>query len=140
MKALAALVACLTLGLATPSYAVAIISVPHVPPGPHAPPQPHAAAQPHADAQPHAQATRAPSSHFHFHHGHEEDGIGYPDDVPYDTPAVGDAAEEPLVLPAAERCPVAEPVVVRSSGPHIYYIGQKPPVQANLPKIIYGTD
>jgi hypothetical protein len=138
MKALAALAACLTLGLATPSYAVAIISVPHAPPGPHAPPQPHPAAQPHADAQPHAQATRAPSSHFH--HGYEDAGIGYPQEVPDDTAALGDAADEPVVLAPAERCPAAEPVVVRSSGPHILYIGQKPPVQANLPKIIYGTD
>jgi hypothetical protein len=127
MKALAVLAACLALGAAPPSYAAAIMMVPH-----------HAGPQPHVGPQPHALPTPAPP--FSHHGRNDETDIGYPQDVPNDTPATDAATDEPFILPSAERCPAAEPVVVRSSGPHIYYIGQKPPVQANLPKVIYGTD
>ena len=128
MKALAVLAVCLAFGVATPSHAAAIFMVPH-----------HAGPQPHVGPQPHAQPTPAPPPLSH-HRGNDESGIGYPQDVPQDTPAADTASDEPFILPPVERCPAVEPVVVRSTGPHIIYIGQKPPVQANLPKVIYGTD
>jgi hypothetical protein len=132
MKALAILTTCLALAVATPSRAAVMMGFPH-----------HTA--PHLHAQP----AHGPSSHFH-HRRNDETGLGFPQEVPDFTPgidnaavvnpAVVDPADEPVFLPPAQRCPAVEPVVVRSSGPHILYIGQKPPVQANLPKVIYGTD
>jgi hypothetical protein len=130
MKALAHLVACLALAVATPSRAGVMMGFPH-----------HSA--PHSHAQP----AHGSSSHFH-NRRNDETGLGFPQEVPdfgadnaaVVNPAVVDPADEPIILPPAQRCPAGEPVVVRSTGPHILYIGQKPPVQANLPKIIYGTD
>jgi len=130
MKALALFAACLALAVATPSRAAVAMGFPH-----------------HSAPHPHAQPAHGPSSHFH-HGRNDETGLGFPQEVldfGYDNgavvnPAVVDPADEPIILPPAPRCFPAEPVVVRSSGPHILYIGQKPPVQANLPKVIYGTD
>jgi hypothetical protein len=131
MKALALLVACLALAITTPSRAGMMG-------GPH-----HSA--PHPRTQP------AHGSSSHFHHGQNDGaGLGFPQEMLDFTPginvpsvvdpAVVNPEVEPVFLPPAQRCPAGEPVVVRSSGPHILYIDQKPPVQANLPKVIYGTD
>jgi hypothetical protein len=130
MKALALLAACLALAVATPSRAGVMMGFPH-----------------HSAPHPHAQPMHGPSSHFHHRRG-DETGLGFPQEMldftpGINVPAVVDPAvvnPEPIILPAAQRCPAGEPLVVRSTGPRILYIDQKPPVQANLPKVIYGTD
>jgi hypothetical protein len=113
MKALAILVACLTVA-ASPSGAAVIHAVAPHPPGAH-------------------------DGHGHRHHGVSV-GIFAPDVI---VPGVTADAPAPEVadLPAfiepqsAPFCPPARP---RPTGPHIIYIGAKP--ATNGPKVIYGAD
>ncbi len=94
-------------------------------------------------APPHAVASNRLGHHGHF--GRAEIGLGgygldAPDVVTAPSPTDADEPAPVVELPGAGVCPAQAPVVTRSAGPRIIYIGHKPAASANEPRVIYGTD
>ena len=92
-----------------------------------------------------ASGPHGPGMHGHFG-GHEHYfGLlgGYVPQVAGPPVAAEEAppAQTPVAdIPPAPRCPVEAPVLTTGGGPHIIYIGHRPTISANAPKVIYGTN
>ena len=126
MKALAILVACFALG-ATPSYAGIHAGGGHL--GPHK----IQILGRHGDHHDHNQG--GGGSDFLDSTGSVISGLPAPDENAALPPPPG-----PFFGPPPPFCPPWTAAAAKPSGPHIIYIGERPPTPANAPKVIYGTD